>query len=97
MPLLVALEAERDQGAWEELLGAIAGIDAPEAAAALSRIALKSKGLFDLGGNLLRQQMLVVKTLAASNTAAAKQALARIAAEGEGEVREAAAQALTAG
>ncbi len=94
MPLLVALEAERDQGAWEELLGAIAGIDAPEAAAALSRIALKSKGLFDLGGNLLRQQLLVVKTLAASNTAAAKQALARIAAEGEGEVKQAAGDAL---
>jgi HEAT repeat protein len=94
MPLLVALEAERDQGAWEELLEAIAGIDAPEAAAALSRIALKPKGLFDLGGNLIRRQLLVVRTLAASNTSAAKQALARIAAEGEGEVKEAAGAAL---
>jgi HEAT repeat protein len=96
MPLLAALEAERDDAAWEELLAAIAGIDAPEAAAALSRIALKRRGLFGLGGALTRQ-LLVVRALAAANTAAAKQALTRIAAEGEGEVAQAATEALAAG
>lgn len=96
MPLLAALEAEREQGTWEELLGALAGIDAPEAVAALSRIALERRGLFDLGGGALsRRQLAVVRVLTATKTAAAKQALARIAAEGEGEVAQAAAASLT--
>ncbi|HEY7681296.1 MAG TPA: HEAT repeat domain-containing protein [Gemmatimonadales bacterium] len=94
MPLLAALEAERDPLAWEELLGALAAIDAPEAAAALSRIALARRGFLGLGGAALRRQLAVVRTLAAAKTGAARQALSRIAAEGEGEVREAAAVAL---
>jgi HEAT repeat protein len=98
MPLLAALEAEREQGTWEELLGALAEIDAPETVAALSRIALARRGLFDLGGGALsRRQLAVVRVLTATKTTAAKQALARIAAEGEGEVAEAAAASLTPG
>jgi hypothetical protein len=94
MPLLAALEAEREPTTWEELLGALAGIDAPEAAAALSRIALERRGMFGLGGGLVRRQLAVVRALTSANTTAAKQALARIAAEGEGEVKDAAGEAL---
>jgi HEAT repeat protein len=94
MPLLAALEAEREPATWEELLGALAGIDAPEAAAALSRIALERRGLLGLGGAHVRRQLAVVRALSAANTAAAKQALARIAAEGDGEVARMAGEAL---
>ncbi len=94
MPLLAALEAEREPGTWDELLGALAGIDAPEAAAALSRMALQRRGMFALGGGLVRRQLAVVRALTTSNTSAAKQALARIAVEGEGEVKDAAGAAL---
>lgn len=93
MPLLAALEAEREQGTWEELLGALAAIDAPEAAAALSRMALQRRGLLGLGGAQVRRQLAVVRALSAANTTAAKQALARIAAEGEGEVARMAGEA----
>ena len=97
MPLLAALEAEREPGTWEELLGALAGIDAPEAAAALSRIALERGGLFARRNLRVRRQLAVVRALSSANTTAAKQALARIAAEGQGEVKVAAGEALGVG
>jgi HEAT repeats len=95
MPLLAAIEAEREPATWEELVGALAAIDAPEAAAALSRMALARRRLF--GGGQVRRQLAVVRALTSANTSAAKQALARIAAEGEGEVAQAAAAVLGAG
>lgn len=96
MPLLAALEAERDTAVWEQLLGAIAGIEAPEAASVLLRMALEKPGL--LGRSVLeRKQLAVVHALAASHTNAAKQVLARIAAEGKGVVREAAGRAISQG
>jgi HEAT repeat protein len=97
MPLLAALEAEREPTTWAELLGALAAIDAPEAAAALSRMALTRRGRFGLGVGQVRRQLAVVHALTSANTSAAKQALARIAAEGEGEVAQAAAAVLGAG
>jgi HEAT repeat protein len=93
MPLLAALEAERDQAAWEELLDALVAIDAPEAVAALTRIALQRPGLFG-GGQAQKRQLAVVRALAGAKTAAATQALQRIAAEGDGDVRRAAEEAL---
>ena len=96
MPLLAALESERDPAAWDELLEALVAIDAPEAAAALARIALQKRKVFGLGGALIRRQLAVVRALTESKSTAAKQALARIAAEGEGEVAKAAEQALAA-
>ena len=68
----------------------------PEAAAALSRMALARRGVFELGGGQLRRQLAVVRALTSAQTTAAKQALARIAAEGEGEVAQAAAAVLGA-
>jgi len=96
MPLLSALETERDPAAWEELLGAIAGIDAPEATAALVRVATEPRRLLDLGGAGLRRQLAVVRALGAAGTAAARQALERIAAEGTGGARALATELLGA-
>ena len=94
MPLLAALEVEKDPAAWEEVLQALAAIDAPEATQALVRIALARKAMLSFGGSHQRKQVTVVRALAEAGTAASRQALARIAAEGEGEVQRAAAAAL---
>jgi len=94
MPLLAALEVEKDPAAWDEVLHALAAIDAPEAAQALVRIALTRKALFSFGGAHVRKQVTVVRALAEAGTVAARQALDRIAAEGEGEVQRAAVAAL---
>lgn len=95
MPLLAALEAEKDPATWEELLGALAAINAPESVAALTQVALERHGLFSFGKARIRRQLAIVKSLAAANTPAARQALERIAVEGKGETADAARQALT--
>ncbi|MEO8634640.1 MAG: HEAT repeat domain-containing protein [Gemmatimonadales bacterium] len=94
MPLLAALEMEKDPAAWDEVLHALAAIDAPEATQALVRIALTRKALLSFGGGHARRQVTVVRALAEAGTAASREALARIAAEGEGEVQRAAQAAL---
>lgn len=94
MPLLAALEVEKDPAAWDEVLHALAAIDAPEATQALVRIALTRKALLSFGGAHVRKQVTVVRALAEAGTAASRQALARIAAEGEGDVQRAAQAAL---
>ena len=94
MPLLAALEAEKDPATWEELLSALAAINAPESVAALTRVALEKHGLFWFGKAQLRRQLGIIKSLAAANTLSAKQALERIAVEGQGEVSRAAVEAL---
>ena len=90
MPLLAALESEKDPVTWDELLTALAGINAPESVAALTRVALEKHGRFSFGKSRLRRQLAIIRALAAANTPAAQQALERIAAEGEEEVRRAA-------
>jgi HEAT repeats len=95
MPLLAALDAERDPTTWEELLGALAAIDAPEAASALARIATERAGMF--GGSQRRRQVAVVRALGAADTPAARQALRRVAAEGSGEVKRVAEELLGEG
>jgi len=94
MPLLAALDAERDPAVWEQLLSAIAGIDAPEAASVLLRLALRKPGLLERRSTLERKQLAVVQALAAAGTDPARQVLARIAAKGKGAVQEAAQRAL---
>lgn len=95
MPLLAALEAEKDHATWEELLLALAAINAPESVAALTRVALEKQGLFSFGKAQVRRQLAIIKSLGAANTPAARQALERIAAEGPEEIRLAAREALT--
>jgi HEAT repeat protein len=90
MPLLAAIEAERDHSTWRAMLTALARIEAPEAAAALSTVALRKRGFLSRGGFSLPQRLEVVAVIAASPTRAARQALAKVAREAEGEVGAAA-------
>ncbi|HXG44039.1 MAG TPA: HEAT repeat domain-containing protein [Gemmatimonadales bacterium] len=94
MPLVAALDEEREPSTWRELLAALATIDAPEAGQALVRLALQKRGLFRRTGYAARERLLVVQALAAAGTPTARQALERIASEASGEVAEAARQAL---
>ena len=90
MPLLAAIEAERDHPTWRAMLAALARIEAPESAAALSTLALRKRGFLSRGGFSLPQRLDVVAALAASPTRAARQALMKVAREAEGEVGAAA-------
>lgn len=90
MPLLAALEVERDGATWRAMLAALGRIEAPEAAAAIAAVAIRKRGLLSRGGFSLAQRLEVVAVLAASPTRAARQALARVAREADGEVRAAA-------
>jgi hypothetical protein len=94
MPLFAAFEAEKDPKVWQELLEVLAHLDSAEAAMALARVALERRGFLSFGSSDVKRQLSVVRALAAANTSAAKQALARIAAEGTGEVKRAATEAL---
>ncbi|MGH7703643.1 MAG: HEAT repeat domain-containing protein, partial [Gemmatimonadales bacterium] len=96
MPLMAALESEKDPTTWKELLGSLARIDAPETASALARLALERKSLLSRGGHGVPQRLEVVRVLAGMETPAARQALAKIAAEGDEPVRAAAERALRA-
>jgi hypothetical protein len=93
MPLLVALDQEKDPNVRLELLQALAGIDAPEARAVLVKVATERRGLLGRG-RPTSERLEVVSALANARTAASRQALSRIAAEADGQVREAAVQAL---
>jgi len=97
MPLLAALEAEKDLATWRELLGALALIDSPEATSALVRLATERKTFFGRSGRPTAQRLEVVKALAGAGTPAARQALQRIAAEGDEAVGTAARTALEGG
>jgi hypothetical protein len=97
MPLLAALEAEKDPDTWEQLLRALAAINAPESVSALTRVALERHGRFSFGKAQLRRQLGVVRSLAETNTPAARQALERISLEGQGEVAEEARRAVERG
>ncbi|MEZ4412314.1 MAG: HEAT repeat domain-containing protein [Gemmatimonadales bacterium] len=90
MPLLAAIEAERDHATWSAMLTALSRIEAPESAAALSTMALRKRGFLSRGGFSLPQRLEVVGVLAASPTRAARQALLKVAREAEGEVGAAA-------
>ncbi len=90
MPLLTALEGERDAATWSVMLRALGQIEAPEAAAAMSAIALRKRSFLSRRGFALGQRLEVVDVLAASPTRAARQALGRVSREAEGEVGAAA-------
>jgi hypothetical protein len=94
MPLLAALEVERDGATWHAMLLALAQIEAPEAATALASMALKRRGLLSRGGFTHARRLEVVSALAAAPTRAARTALARVAREGDREVGAAARAAL---
>jgi len=93
MPLLAALDKEKDHTVRMELLQALAGIDAPEARAVLVKVATERRGLLGRG-RPTSERLEVVSALANARTAASRQALSRIAAEADDQVRDAAVQAL---
>jgi hypothetical protein len=94
MPLFAAFEAEKDPTVWEQLLTVLAKLDSAEATMALARVALQRRGFLSFGSADVKRQLSVVRALAGANTAAARQALARIAAEGTGDVQKSAKEAL---
>lgn len=94
LPILVALESEKDPETWDALVDTIARIDTPEAVAGLVGIALDKHPLFRTG-RPWSQRLSVVKALRNSGTGSARRGLERLAAEGDGPLRRAAAAALT--
>lgn len=90
MPLLAALQSERDPATWSAMLKALSMIEAPEAAVALATVALRKRGLLSRSGFTVAQRLEVVAALASSPTRAATQALGRVAREAEGDVGAAA-------
>lgn len=92
--LCAVLEGEKDAAAWRAMLAALARLDTTEAASGLASVALRKRGLLSRGGFTLPQRLEGVAALAASPTQAARQALMRVAREGDGQVGEAARGAL---
>ena len=90
MPLLASIEVERDPETWHAMVTALGRIEAPEAAAALSTLALRRRGLLSRTGLTVPRRLEVVAVLAAAPTRAARQALLRVSREAEGEVGAAA-------
>jgi hypothetical protein len=94
LPILVALESEKDPEAWDALVETVARVDTAEAVAGLVSIALDKHPLFRTG-RPWSQRVAVVKALRNSGTGSARRGLERLAAEGDGPLRRAAAAALT--
>lgn len=87
MPLLAALEAEKDPAAWDALLETIASLEAPEGPTALARMVVEAKSRLGFKGAQLRRQTAIVRALGAAEGAAARQALESIAAAASGEIQ----------
>ena len=94
LPILVALESEKDPMAWDALVETVARMDTAEAVAGLVTIALDKHPLFRTG-RPWSQRLSVVKALRTAGTVSARRGLERLAAEGDGPLRRAAAAALT--
>ena len=71
LPILVALESEKDPLAWEALVVAVARIDSFEAVSGLVEIALDKRPLFQ-SGRPKAQRMTVVHALRRAGTASAR-------------------------
>jgi hypothetical protein len=93
LPILVALESEKDPAAWDAMVETVARMDAPEAVAGLVEIALDKHPLFRTG-RPWSQRVSVVKALRKAGTGSARRGLERLAVEGDGPLRRAAAAAL---
>ncbi len=92
MPLVVALERERDDAAWSVMAQALGQIGSHEAVTALATVALEKKGLLRKGQSRARR-LEAVSILADCGTPAARGALDGLSREAEGEVGAAARRA----
>lgn len=93
MPIVAALETEREGTAWRAMVGALGAIGTAESCAALATIALARRTLTG-GGYSKGQRLEAVRALAHADSRHAAGALERVAAEAEGAVRTAAVDAL---
>lgn len=93
LPILVALSAEKDPAVWDELVDALALIDSTEAVSALVGIAVDKHPLFQVG-RPRSQRLSVVRALLKAKTTSGRRGLERLANEGDGQVRRAAAAAI---
>jgi HEAT repeat protein len=95
MPLVAALDAEPDGGAWSAMVRALAALPSPEACAGLVSLALARRRLLG-GGHSTARRVEAVRALATVTAPCRTGALERIACEGDEPVRHAAAAALAA-
>lgn len=95
MPILVALDGEKDAATWRELVLALGRIESAEAAGALVAMALDRKALLKSGGRSIVQRLIAVESLAAGGHLHAIRGLERVASEADGTVRAAAQQGLS--
>lgn len=95
MPLLVALESEKDAATWRELVLAVGRIDSAEATGALVAMALDRRALLKSGGRSVVQRLVAVESLVAAGHPNALRGLERIAREADGAVRTAAQEGLS--
>jgi HEAT repeat protein len=86
MPLRNLLEQERDPDAWRAVARALGLLQTPDAAAALSAIALQKRSLLG-GGFGPEQRVEAVRALALADGPVARAALERLGREGDGPVR----------
>jgi HEAT repeat protein len=93
MPIVAALEGERDGTAWRAMVGALAAIGTAESCAALAAAALARRTLAG-GGYSSGQRLEAVHALAHADTRHAAGALERVARDAGGAVAKAAADAL---
>lgn len=93
LPILVALSAEKDPEAWDDLVAALARIDSTEAVSALVGIAVDKHPLFQ-AARPRSQRLAVVRALLQARTNSSRRGLERLANEGDSQVRRAAAAAL---
>ncbi len=93
MPIVAALETERDGTAWRAMAGALAAIGTAESCAALATLALTRRTLTG-GGHSKGQRLEAVRALAHADRRHAVGALERVAREADGPVRAAATDAL---
>jgi len=94
MPILGALEHERDPDVRLGFIQALGRVDAPEAATVLAGIAMEKRSILTRRGYADPHRVAAVEGLARGTTRAARAALERVAEEGSGAVRVAARTAL---
>lgn len=96
MPLLAALHRETRSAQRLEVVRTLGVLAQPDAALALSRIALTKKPMLGSGGYNQDERLEAVAALRASPAPNARQILARVARDADGRVRAQARQALDA-
>ena len=95
MPVLVAFDRERDDGAWSMMARALGQIGSHEAVTALATVALERKGFLRKGHTRARR-LEAVSILADCGTPPARGALEGLSREADGEVAAAARRAYQA-